>query len=223
MVEHIRNGRHRQGGSRVVSRSRGEDIRPRRITAVPRLSIGLPVYNGERHLAESIESLLGQTYENFELIVSDNASTDGTSEICLRYRDRTTVSATSGKSTTSASSRITPFSSRRPGESCSRAQRTTISTPATCWLGALKPSMNIRTLFWRTPGRRWSTVPAAWSARSVPVRRSTHLEWLTGSGTSSTRAVTTTSMRSSAPRHCDASSTRGVITSPIGCSTSNSH
>ncbi len=52
---------------------------------MPRLSIGLPVYNGERHLAEALESLLGQTYEDFELIVSDNASTDGTAEICLRY------------------------------------------------------------------------------------------------------------------------------------------
>ena len=52
---------------------------------VPRLSIGLPVYNGEKFLAESIESLLGQSYEDFELIISDNASTDGTADICRRY------------------------------------------------------------------------------------------------------------------------------------------
>jgi len=52
---------------------------------VPRLSIGLPVYNGEKYLGQSIESLLGQTYEDFELIISDNASTDGTAEICQRY------------------------------------------------------------------------------------------------------------------------------------------
>ena len=51
----------------------------------PRLNIGLPVYNGERYLAESLDSLLGQSYENFELIISDNASTDGTAEICRRY------------------------------------------------------------------------------------------------------------------------------------------
>ncbi len=79
MVEHVRSKRHHRSGSRA------EEIRARRISAVPRLSIGLPVYNGERHLAEAFESLLGQTYEDFELIVSDNASTDGTSEICLRY------------------------------------------------------------------------------------------------------------------------------------------
>ena len=51
----------------------------------PRLSIGLPVYNGEKFLAESIESLLGQSYEDFELIISDNASSDGTADICRRY------------------------------------------------------------------------------------------------------------------------------------------
>lgn len=55
------------------------------MTAVPRVSIGLPVYNGEAYLAESLDSLLGQSYPDFELIVSDNASTDGTADICDRY------------------------------------------------------------------------------------------------------------------------------------------
>jgi glycosyltransferase involved in cell wall biosynthesis len=50
-----------------------------------RLSIGLPVYNGEKYLAESLDSLLGQTFEDFELIISDNASTDSTGDICQRY------------------------------------------------------------------------------------------------------------------------------------------
>jgi glycosyltransferase involved in cell wall biosynthesis len=58
------------------------------LSAVPRLSIGLPVYNGENFLAESIESLLGQTYADFELIISDNASTDGTEDICRKYAER---------------------------------------------------------------------------------------------------------------------------------------
>jgi len=56
------------------------------MNAVPRLSIGLPVYNGETYLAESLDALLGQSYEDFELIISDNASTDGTADICRRYR-----------------------------------------------------------------------------------------------------------------------------------------
>lgn len=55
------------------------------MTNVPRLSIGLPVYNGEKYIAESLEALLGQTYGDFELIISDNASTDGTAEICRQY------------------------------------------------------------------------------------------------------------------------------------------
>lgn len=50
-----------------------------------RLTIGLPVYNGENFLAASLESLLGQTYDDFELIISDNASTDRTTDICKQY------------------------------------------------------------------------------------------------------------------------------------------
>lgn len=60
------------------------------MTAGPPVSIGLPVYNGERYLAEAIDSLLAQTYGDFELVVSDNASTDRTQEIARDYaaRDR---------------------------------------------------------------------------------------------------------------------------------------
>jgi glycosyltransferase involved in cell wall biosynthesis len=51
----------------------------------PRISIALPVFNGERYLAQAIRSILEQTYRDFELIVSDNASTDGTAEICRSF------------------------------------------------------------------------------------------------------------------------------------------
>jgi glycosyltransferase involved in cell wall biosynthesis len=51
----------------------------------PKVSIGLPVYNGERYVAMAIESILAQTYDDFELIISDNASTDRTAEICRRF------------------------------------------------------------------------------------------------------------------------------------------
>ncbi len=54
----------------------------------PRVSIGLPVYNGERFLVEALESHLAQTYSDFELIISDNASTDQTQEICCAYARR---------------------------------------------------------------------------------------------------------------------------------------
>ena len=51
----------------------------------PKVSIGMPVYNGERFLNQSIDSLLAQDYANIELIILDNDSTDGTAEICLSY------------------------------------------------------------------------------------------------------------------------------------------
>ncbi|MFN2124035.1 MAG: glycosyltransferase family 2 protein [Candidatus Promineifilaceae bacterium] len=50
-----------------------------------KVTIGLPVYNGADFLEETIDSLLSQTYEQFELIISDNASTDGTEQICRLY------------------------------------------------------------------------------------------------------------------------------------------
>ena len=51
----------------------------------PRLSIGLPVYNGQSLLPAAIDALIGQSYRDFELIISDNASTDRTAEICQSY------------------------------------------------------------------------------------------------------------------------------------------
>jgi glycosyltransferase involved in cell wall biosynthesis len=58
------------------------------MSARPKISIGLPVYNGENYLSEAIESLLAQTLTDFELIISDNASTDGTQEIARDYAVR---------------------------------------------------------------------------------------------------------------------------------------
>src|SRR5262249_18791456 len=64
------------------------DEQPVAPSQVPRVSIGLPVYNGAEFLEEAIESLLGQTFKDFELLISDNDSTDGTEEICRRYAAR---------------------------------------------------------------------------------------------------------------------------------------
>lgn len=55
------------------------------INIEPLVSIGMPVYNGERFIGQALESLLSQDYENFELIISDNASTDNTPAICKDY------------------------------------------------------------------------------------------------------------------------------------------
>lgn len=51
----------------------------------PEISIGLPVYNGERYLEEAVQSVLDQDFTDFELIIRDNASTDGTQSICERF------------------------------------------------------------------------------------------------------------------------------------------
>jgi len=51
----------------------------------PTVSVGLPVFNGQKYLVETLESLLTQTYTDFELIVADNASTDQTISIVEKY------------------------------------------------------------------------------------------------------------------------------------------
>lgn len=52
---------------------------------MPRVSVGLPVHNGDAYLREAIDSVLAQSFGDFELILSDNASTDGTQDICHDY------------------------------------------------------------------------------------------------------------------------------------------
>lgn len=55
------------------------------MNGLPPVSVGLPVYNGEAFLREALDSILNQTLSDFELIISDNASTDRTEEICRAY------------------------------------------------------------------------------------------------------------------------------------------
>jgi glycosyltransferase involved in cell wall biosynthesis len=54
----------------------------------PVLTVGMPVYNAERFLAKALDSFLAQTFTDFELLISDNASTDCTEEICREYAAR---------------------------------------------------------------------------------------------------------------------------------------
>ena len=51
----------------------------------PVLSVGLPVYNGGQFLEELLDSILAQSFDDFELVISNNASDDNTAEICRRY------------------------------------------------------------------------------------------------------------------------------------------
>lgn len=54
----------------------------------PFVSIGMPVYNGERYIRQALDSLLAQTFTDYEIVVSDNASTDATGVICREYEKR---------------------------------------------------------------------------------------------------------------------------------------
>ncbi|MDH4143785.1 MAG: glycosyltransferase, partial [Acidimicrobiia bacterium] len=82
-VEPLRSPMHVVAARRPPGRSE----RPRSAGATgsngadPTVSVGLPVYNGENYLAGCIESVLNQDFEDFELVVSDNCSTDGTEHI----------------------------------------------------------------------------------------------------------------------------------------------
>src|SRR2546430_8992564 len=54
----------------------------------PKVSIGMPVYNGADYIRRAVQSILAQDYEDFELIISDNASTDETESICREFAER---------------------------------------------------------------------------------------------------------------------------------------
>ena len=54
----------------------------------PKVSIGIPVFNGEKYLRRRLDSIIEQTFTNYEIIISDNASTDMTSTICEEYLKR---------------------------------------------------------------------------------------------------------------------------------------
>ncbi len=54
---------------------------------LPKISIGIPVYNGEKTIRAALNSVLAQTFSDFEVTISDNASTDQTAEICKEYAE----------------------------------------------------------------------------------------------------------------------------------------
>ncbi|NLT52197.1 MAG: glycosyltransferase family 2 protein [Ignavibacteria bacterium] len=56
--------------------------------SAPLVSLGLPVFNGSNFLEETLISISEQTFSDYELIISDNASTDSTYEICIKYAEK---------------------------------------------------------------------------------------------------------------------------------------
>jgi len=51
----------------------------------PRVSVGMPVYNGERYVRAALRAVLAPMFGDFKLVISDNASTDASEEICREY------------------------------------------------------------------------------------------------------------------------------------------
>jgi len=66
------------------------------------VSVVIPVYNSEKFLKESIESVLNQTYQNLEIIVVDDSSTDNSGRILEQYSDRITIISQSNQGLASA-------------------------------------------------------------------------------------------------------------------------
>ena len=56
--------------------------------STPKINIAMPVYNEEKYLRETLDSILAQTFMDFLLVISDNASTDSTGDICREYAER---------------------------------------------------------------------------------------------------------------------------------------
>jgi glycosyltransferase involved in cell wall biosynthesis len=56
--------------------------------SAPLVTVGVPVYSGQRYLARALDFLLAQTFDDFEIVLCDNASEDRTAEICAAYAAR---------------------------------------------------------------------------------------------------------------------------------------
>jgi glycosyltransferase involved in cell wall biosynthesis len=57
----------------------------------PRVSIVIPAYNNADYLAETVDSVLAQTFTDFEVVIADHSSTDGTWDVMQRYADEPRV------------------------------------------------------------------------------------------------------------------------------------
>lgn len=75
-------------GSRYFDSDDLEELGVPTTSADPTVSIGLPVYNGARYLRQTLDSIVSQTFRDFEVIISDNGSVDATGEICREYAAR---------------------------------------------------------------------------------------------------------------------------------------
>jgi|GEM_PF-1310091 len=95
----------------------------------PRVSVILAVYNGERYVTESIESILKQNYKSFEFIIVDDGSTDGTSEILQQYSNNPYVTILTNSSNKGLTVSLNFGISVAKGEYVARIDSDDISVP----------------------------------------------------------------------------------------------
>ena len=136
----------------------------------PRLSIGMPVYNAERYLAEALDCFLAQTFQDFDIIVSDNASTDRTAEICRSFAERDPRIRYYRNEETWARFPISTEFSSSPDRPCSSGRPMTICIIHAICRRACVSWMTIQTSSWPTPRRRSWTIAASLSL-SIQRRR----------------------------------------------------
>ena len=168
------------------------------MSTTPRLSIGLPVYNGGRYLAKALDSLLGQSYEDFEIVIADNASTDDTAELCRDYERRDQRIRYFRQPRNIGFRQTTTLSSKLPEAVSSSGRPTTTCTVGSFSGVALRRSTSTPRSCWPTPGRPTSTNQTPSSP--LPCTRSQRMEQrlLNAFGASSSGLEATTFMLSCA-------------------------
>ena len=105
----------------------------------PRICIGVPVYNGGSLFAEMIESLLAQTFGDFEIFIADNCSTDDTAEVAQGFAERDRRVHYHGNATNiGASPNFNLHSNWPESATISSGRRTTISISQPTWKNAYR-------------------------------------------------------------------------------------
>ncbi len=149
----------------------------------PRLSLGIPVYNGAAYLAQLFDCLRAQTFTEYEAIISDNASIDATEQICRRmtasdsrFRYWPAMSASIGAaaqtSIASSSSRAGVTSGTAPDESSNgRHTSENLLIGANYRARASRCWTTIRAFPFAKPAElRWSARPASERSATMPSR-----------------------------------------------------
>ena len=102
--------------------------RPGEPGGTPKVSVVIPCYNREAYIAQTVESVLGQTWQNLELVVVDDGSTDRSMDVLRGYGDRIRVMTHPGGENSRSGGE--KFSTRKDSTAHNVARESTTATPA---------------------------------------------------------------------------------------------